>query len=153
LEISPAGGKWWRLKYRFDRTEKRVSLGIYPNVSPRNARERRDAARKLLAEGVDPSENRKAQKAARADRTVKSFEFVAREWSANYSPTWAANHSRRIIRLYERDIFPWIGGRSAALAEWAIMQTENEQTTEFPWSPFLLPAVEIRVQFGVGLSA
>lgn len=94
LEISPAGGKWWRLKYRFDRKEKRVSLGVYPDVSLRDACDRRDAARKLLADGVDPSENRKAQKAGRADRTANSFEAVAREWFAKYSPTWAASHSR-----------------------------------------------------------
>jgi integrase len=114
LEISPAGGKWWRLKYRFDGKEKRLSLGVYPNVSLKDARDRRDVARKLLADGIDPSENRKAQKAGRADRAANSFEVVAREWFAKYSPTWAANHCHRIIRLFERDIFPWIGGRPIA---------------------------------------
>src|SRR5271169_451957 len=74
LEVSPAGGKWWRLKYRFDGKEKRLSLGVYPNVSLKDARDRRDAARKLLADGIDPSENRKAQKAGRADRAANSFE-------------------------------------------------------------------------------
>ena len=61
LEISPAGGKWWRLKYRFDGKEKRLSLGVYPDVSLKDARDRRDQARKLVADGVDPSEHRKAQ--------------------------------------------------------------------------------------------
>jgi len=114
LEISPAGGKWWRLKYRFDGREKRLSLGVYPDVSLKTARDRRDAARKLLADGIDPSENRKAQKSARADRAANSFEVVAREWFAKYSTTWAANHGDRIIRRFERDIFPWIGGRPIA---------------------------------------
>jgi integrase len=114
LEVSPAGGKWWRLKYRFDGREKRLSLGVYPDVSLKDARERRDAARKLLADGTDPSENRKAQKSARADRAANSFEVVAREWYAKYSATWAKDHGNRIIRRFERDIFPWIGGRPIA---------------------------------------
>lgn len=114
LEISPAGGKWWRLKYRYDGKEKRLSLGVYPDVSLKDARERRDTARKLLADGIDPSENRKAQKSAKADRAANSFEVVAREWFAKYSATWAEDHGNRIIRRFERDIFPWIGGRPIA---------------------------------------
>ena len=114
LEVSTSGGKWWRLKYRFDGKEKRLSLGVYPDVSLKDARERRDAARKLLADGTDPSENRKAQKSARADRAANSFEVVAREWFAKYSATWAKDHGNRIIRRLERDIFPWIGGRPVA---------------------------------------
>jgi len=114
LEISPTGGKWWRLKYRFDGKEKRLSLGVYPDVSLKDARDRRDAARKLVADGIDPSEKRKAQKSARADRAANNFEVVAREWFAKYSASWATNHGERIIRRFERDIFPWIGGRPIA---------------------------------------
>ena len=114
LEISPAGGKWWRLKFRFSGKEKRLSLGTYPTVSLKDARDRRDSARKLLADGVDPSENRKAQKSSRADRGANTFEVVAREWFAKYSGNWVARHSDRVIRLFERDIFPWIGGRPIA---------------------------------------
>ena len=114
LEVSPAGGKWWRLKYRFDGKEKRLSLGVYPDVSLKDARDRRDEARKLLANGIDPSEYRKAQKSAHADRAVNSFEVVTREWFAKHSPTWAVSHSKRLIRLFERDIFPWIGKRPIA---------------------------------------
>jgi integrase len=114
LELSPSGGKWWRLKYRFDNKEKRLSLGVYPDVRLKNARDRRDKARKLLANGIDPSENRKTQKAVHADRAANSFEVVAREWFAKYAKTWAASHSERVVRLFERDIFPWIGGRPVA---------------------------------------
>lgn len=114
LEISPAGGKWWRLKYRYNGKEKRLSLGVYPDVSLKEARERRDTARKLLADGIDPSENRKAQKSARADRAANSFEVVTREWFGKYSSIWARDHGTRIIRRFERDIFPWIGGRAVA---------------------------------------
>ena len=114
LEVAPSGGKWWRLKYRFGGKEKRLSLGVYPDVSLKDARERRDEARKLLANEVDPSENRKAKKAAKLERAANSFEVVAREWFGKHSPNWSANHSDRIIRRLERDIFPWIGGKPIA---------------------------------------
>jgi integrase len=114
LLVTPGGGKWWRLKYRYAGKAKLLSLGTYPDVSLKDARDRRDAARKLLADGIDPSENRKAQKSARADRAANSFEVVAREWFAKYSATWAASHGDRIIRRFERDIFPWVGGRPIA---------------------------------------
>lgn len=111
LEVSPSGGKWWRLKYRFDGKEKRLSLGVYPDVGLKDARERRDAARKLLADGVDPSENRKAQRAAKADLTENTFEIVAREWYAKHASSWVDYHGDRVLRRLERDIFPWIGER------------------------------------------
>ncbi len=114
LEVSPAGGKLWRLKYRFHGKEKRLSLGIYPAVSLKDARERRDAARKLLANDIDPSENRKAQKAARADRAGNSFEVVAREWYAKHKPNWAASHAEKIILRLEKDVFPWLGSKPIA---------------------------------------
>ena len=59
IEISPAGGKWWRLKYRLEGKEKRVSLGVYPEVSLKDARDRRDEARKLIADGIDPANTAK----------------------------------------------------------------------------------------------
>jgi integrase len=109
LEISPAGGKWWRLKYRFGGKEKRLSLGVYPEVSLKDARERCDETRKLLADGVDPSANRKAEKASRLSAGANSFEVVAREWHASRSPNWAAGHADKILRRFELDIFPVIG--------------------------------------------
>lgn len=111
LLVSPAGGKWWRLKYRFGGKEKLLSLGTYPEVPLKDARQRRDDARKLLADGTDPGENRKTVKAAKSERAANSFEVIAREWFAKNSATWSENHGSRIIRRLERDIFPWIGGR------------------------------------------
>lgn len=111
LEVSPAGGKWWRLKYRFDGKEKRLSLGVYPDVNLKDARDRCDETRRLLKSGVDPSVNRKAAKLAQADKSANSFEVVAREWFAKQSPLWAEGHSERVLRLFERDIFSWIGER------------------------------------------
>ena len=110
LEVSPAGGKWWRLKYRFGGKEKRLSLGTYPEVGLKQARERRDEARKQLADGIDPSIHRQATKAARSDRDANSLEVLAREWHQQrheLSPKHAANLMARL----KRDIFPWLGSR------------------------------------------
>lgn len=114
LEVSPSGGKLWRLKYRFDGKEKRLALGKYPEVGLKEARARRDEARKLLANEVDPGENRKQQKAAKAERAANSFEAVAREWIAKNTPTWAATHTAKIVRRLEMYVFPWLGGRPIA---------------------------------------
>ncbi len=114
LIVTPGGGKWWRFRYKFDGREKLLSLGVYPDVALKDARERRNTARKLLAEGIDPGENRKAQKATKQDRAANSFEVVAREWYAKHAPNWAEHHGDRIIRRFERDIFPLIGGRAIA---------------------------------------
>lgn len=114
LEVAPSGGKWWRLKYRFGGKEKRISLGVYPDVTLKDARERRDAARKLLANDIDPGENRKVQKAAKVERAANSFEAIGREWFAQQLPTWAASHADKIIKRLENDVFPWLGGKAIA---------------------------------------
>lgn len=114
LIVTPAGGKWWRFRYKLDGKEKLLSLGVYPDVGLKDARERRDAARKLVADGIDPGENRKAIKAAKTERAANSFEVVAREWFAKYEPTWAKDHANRTIRRLERDVFPWLGGKPVA---------------------------------------
>jgi integrase len=80
LEISPAGGKLWRMKYRFDNKGKLLAFGKYPAVSLKEARERRDEAKKLLANGADPSAVKKAQKFARQERSANTFEAVAEKW-------------------------------------------------------------------------
>jgi integrase len=114
LEVSPAGGKLWRLKYRHGGKEKRLALGAYPDTGLRDARDKRDAARKLLAAGVDPGEQRKAAKAAGEERAANSFEVVAREWHAKQSATWVELHASRIMLRLENDVFPWLGKRPIA---------------------------------------
>jgi integrase len=111
LLVTPAGSKWWRFKYHFGGKEKMLSMGTYPDVPLKSARDRRDEARKLLADGIDPSENRKALKTARAERAANSFEVIAREWFAKYQPGWNEAHANRIIRRFERDVFPAIGDK------------------------------------------
>jgi integrase len=110
LLIVPAGGKWWRLDYRFAGKRKTLSMGTYPEVSLKEARDKRDDARKQLAQGIDPGETRKAMKAAQSAE-ADTFEVVAREWHTKFSPTWTPEHGERIIRRFERDVFPWMGKR------------------------------------------
>jgi len=109
LEISPAGGRLWRLKFRYAGKERRMSLGIYPDVSLAKARKRRDAARRLIAEGVNPVERRRAQKALLIESTQKSFKEITLEWHRLFSPKWTNMHAVRILRALERNVFPWIG--------------------------------------------
>jgi integrase len=111
LSVQPSGSKYWRLAYRFEGKQKLLALGVYPDVPLVLARERRDAARKLLATGVDPSENRKAAKATRMERAENSFEVVAREWLISHMKSKAASHREKIIRRFELYLFPWLGGK------------------------------------------
>lgn len=112
LHVEPTGGKLWRFEYRRPVTGKRnlLSFGRYPEVSLRKARERRDEARKLLADGIDPGEQRKAAAAAGAD----TFEAVAREWMAKSAPGWLASHADKVSRRLGKDVFPWLGGKPVA---------------------------------------
>lgn len=114
LEVTPAGGRLWRFKYRIDGKEKRIGLGRYPEVGLKDARERREEARKLLANGVDPSLQRQAVKAAAVLKATNTFEAVAREWFLRFSPNWAESHSKTVLRRLEKDIFPWMGDRAIA---------------------------------------
>lgn len=114
LEVTPQGSKRWRFKYRILKKEKLLSLGVYPDVKLKNARERRDEMRRMLAEGIDPSEYRKSIKEASLTRAANSFELVANEWHLKYSATWVKSHSDRVLTRLKRDIFPWIGSRPIA---------------------------------------
>lgn len=114
LLIHPNGGKWWRFDYRFDGKRKTLSMGVYPEVSLRDARDRRDDARRKIANQIDPGEHRKANKNARADAVANSFETVAREWFTKMLSTWTPDHADKIIKRLERDVFPWMGDKPIA---------------------------------------
>lgn len=112
LFITVAGAKSWRWKYRVAGKEKLLTLGLYPDVSLAKAREAREDARRLLASGVDPSEQRKAAAATKAADTVDSFEVIAREWLAGRP--WVAGYEKKVAAWFEKDVFPLIGPRRAA---------------------------------------
>lgn len=111
LEVAPSGSKWWRFKYRFADREKRISLGVSPDALLKEARDRRDDARKLLSNGIDPSEHRKLHKESIRTNAANTFELIAREWFSKHAPIWAKGHAIKIIQRLERDIFPWTGSK------------------------------------------
>ena len=114
VEVTPAGGKRWRWKYRIGGREKLLSMGLYPAVPLAAARARRDDAKKLLASGVDPSVHRQAAKAAQAESAAHSFEVIAREWFVKHQSGWAESHSSKVMTRLEKDVFPFIGLRPIA---------------------------------------
>ncbi|KGM06951.1 Integrase [Methylophaga thiooxydans] len=110
IEVKPSGSKLWRFKYRFAGKEKLLSVGVYPDVGLKDARNKRDELRKQVAAGIDPSDIRKAEKIALAG--MESFEFVAREWHSKYKRNWSEGHADRVLIRLEKDVFPWIGKKN-----------------------------------------
>jgi integrase len=111
LFVTPSGGKYWRFKYRFGGKEKKLAFGVYPEVSLAEAREKRDQARKLLGNDVDPAVVKQAARNAIVQAAENSFQLVALEWYAKFSTKWVASHGDRTLRRLEKDVFPWIGNR------------------------------------------
>ena len=107
-------GKYFRFDYRYAGKRKTLALGVYPDVKLAEARKKRDEARKLLQNGVDPAQYRKETKAMQKQQAANSFEAVAREWFTKYNHIWTEGHSRTIISRLELNIFPWLGTRSVA---------------------------------------
>jgi integrase len=111
LLVTPAGGKWWRFKYRFGGKEKLLAVGTYPDTSLAKAREKRDEARRLLADGIDPGEHRKSTKRMKEGLAANTFEVIGREWYAKTSPTLAETTKSKMLKYLEGDVFPVIGHR------------------------------------------
>ncbi|HEY8856924.1 MAG TPA: integrase arm-type DNA-binding domain-containing protein [Rugosibacter sp.] len=114
LLLNPNGSRWWRFDYRFDGKHKTISFGIYPDVSLKLARERRDEARTLLATGVDPGAQRRAEKQAKADFGANTFEVIAREWMATRGKEWTESYASKTKSALERNAFPAIGRKPIA---------------------------------------
>ena len=110
LLITPTGGKLWRFKYRFDKKEKKLAFGTYPEITLADARQRRDEARRQIAHGIDPGAVRKAQKQAKTEEK-ETFEIIAREWHTKFKPTWKPSHAEQLLTRLERDVFPYLGTR------------------------------------------
>jgi len=111
LAIMPNGGKWWRFKYHFNKKEKLLSLGTYPDISLKTARDRRDQERRKLADRVDPALNRKALKEAWSGSQANSFQVIALEWIGKKSPTWGPTNTSKLMGQFTVNIFPWLGKR------------------------------------------
>lgn len=111
LHITTTGSKLWRLAYRFDGKQKLMALGIYPDISLAQARQATDEARKLLAVGMDPMEQRKAERQDQKRTVENTFETIARKWWAHWSPMRSPRHAEYVIRRLETDVFPVVGER------------------------------------------
>ena len=109
IEVTPSGSKLWRMKYRFEGKEKRLSIGPYPDVSLKTARLKRDEARSNLASGIDPSAKKQAEKYSNS--STNTFEAVAREWHSIKQAKNSEKHQQTVLRRLERMIFPKIGNR------------------------------------------
>lgn len=118
LLVTSTGGKLWRFDYRYtvlgeeEGKRKTMALGAYPSVTLAEARERREDAKKLLANGVDPVQFKKEQKAAEAAKIENIFEKVAREWHEKNSNTWVPSHAKAILERLTKDVFPWLGNKT-----------------------------------------
>ena len=107
--IKTNGSKYFRLKYRFAGKENTLALGVYPETTLKQAREKRDHARKQIADGIDPAITRKIEKAGSSENTFKA---VAEDFLITKQSQWSASHHRHIKECFERDVYPWIGNRS-----------------------------------------
>lgn len=112
LLVTSAGSKLWNFKYRFAGKEKKLALGAYPTITLADARQRREACRKLLVNGIDPGVARKQEKeelTRKVEHDTNTFEKVAREWHTQKKVDWSANHGERLLKSLERDVLPHIG--------------------------------------------
>lgn len=114
LLVHPNGSKYWRFKYRWQGKEKNLAFGVYPEVSLSEARKKRDDARKLVRESIDPDQAKKKEKRDAILNAATTFEGVAREWHETQKGRWTDKHAANVMRKLEFDIFPNIGNRPIA---------------------------------------
>lgn len=111
LIVQSNGSKYWRFRYWFGDKEKSLSLGVYPEMTLAGARKKRDEARQMLADDVDPGMAKQLKKRVKKLGPENSFETIAREWHIKFSSKWTEEHGARILYRLEKDIFPWLGQR------------------------------------------
>jgi len=107
--INPNGSKWWRFNFRYEGKQKTLSMGVYPDVGLADARDKVHEARKLLAQGIDPSSIRKAKQVKKSG--VNSFESVANRWHGEMMADgeWSDKHAKTIMTSLKRNVFPYVG--------------------------------------------
>ncbi|MCA6974215.1 tyrosine-type recombinase/integrase [Pectobacterium carotovorum] len=114
LMVHPNGSKYWRLQYRFDGKQKTLALGVYPEITLSEARQRRDEAKRQIATGTDPSEQKKVDKQLRQTLVDNTFKAIALEWHEYKRPNWSKGYAEDLMEAFENDIFPDIGKRPVA---------------------------------------
>ncbi len=114
LLVKSNGSKYWRLKYRFDGKEKLFSIGVYPVVTLADARRKRDDAKKLLSDGIDPGEKKKERRLSAKAESVNTFKNIALEWYEGRKDRWSVGYREDMMDAFEKDVFPYIGDRPIA---------------------------------------
>jgi integrase len=114
LYVQPSSSKYWRFKYRIAGKEKLLALGTYPDVSLARARDKRDEARRLLADGIDPAKAKKDRKRLKRLQAANSFEAVAREWHTQQEESWTPKHAATVLRSLDKELFPALGSQPIA---------------------------------------
>jgi len=109
LHIKKAGGKYWRMSYRFHAKQKTLAIGVYPAVSLKQARDARTKAKEQLAQGIDPSQKKQADKLQVRIEAANTFETVGKLWHEKKSHEWSVTHAKDVIDSLERDVYPYIG--------------------------------------------
>ncbi len=109
LLVTPKGAKYWRLKYYFNGRQRVLALGVYDTVTISDARIKRNAARNMIANGIDPAQVKQQKKQSYKVTAENSFETIAREWFAKFSINWTPKHAARTLRQFEKELFPWLG--------------------------------------------
>lgn len=111
LLVKSNGSKYWRLKYRFDGKEKLFSIGVYPVITLADARRKRDDAKKLLSDGIDPGEKKKERRLSAKAESVNTFKNIALEWYEGRKDRWSVGYREDMMDAFEKDVFPYIGDR------------------------------------------
>ena len=109
IEIHPNGSKYWRLKYRFAKKEKRLALGVYPRVTLKAARKACELPKDQLEQGIDPGQAKQAKKVEQSQAQANNMEAIAREWHIQQAKKWSESYSNKVMRSMERDLFPFMG--------------------------------------------
>ncbi|EGC8686296.1 tyrosine-type recombinase/integrase [Salmonella enterica] len=112
LLVNPNGSRYWRMKYRYAGKEKLLSIGVYPDVTLAEARDKRTQAKRILAAGDDPSEVKQAEREAKNLTANNSFELLALEWHEHKKPNWSSGYADDIMEYLRKDIFPYIGKKA-----------------------------------------
>ena len=115
LLVNPNGAKYFRLDYRYNKQRKTLALGVYPETSLKVAREKRDSARELLANGTDPNDHKKTTKRLQLENANNSFKAIALEWYDRNLTDRSESHQKRTTRLLENDLFPYLGNQPIAV--------------------------------------
>ncbi len=111
LLVKPNGGRYWRLQYRMAGKQKTLALGVYPEVSLKEAREKQAEARKLIRNGIDPAEMKREQKRQKRAKAENTFENIAREWYEQQKGLWTSDHAHYVLGSLEKEVFPYIGSK------------------------------------------